>query len=340
MTDAGRWFEPNTCHYQRKRPAGCGNAARRAVSSCPVVPGWSAPRPRPSRARAGATGSTCSPNTRTAIQPPSGSSVGPSAGLGLLRPGRPGSCPHAFRLFRGERCVLLAQVALENLAAGVLRQRAGDDELSALVIEDVADTGEVICAHPRTRDGGGSLPRVRRANGPRARVPGADGGGRAWQRRLLVTVRVRRIRCPATGPAADVPRASPRGVLDRYQRRTTRLTAQVSAVAGESAGRAMVPVLLKIPLPALAVPRVLGITARCPAAWSAPGRTADVAVQWLPPALAACLRPLSSRTAGHHPASPRPGRAARAGQQDRGPAPRYRRHRDQEQAPDPQPGTR
>jgi integrase len=26
------WFEPNTCHYLRKRPLGCGNAARRAVS--------------------------------------------------------------------------------------------------------------------------------------------------------------------------------------------------------------------------------------------------------------------------------------------------------------------
>jgi hypothetical protein len=27
-----RWFEPNTCHHQRKRPARCGNAARLAVS--------------------------------------------------------------------------------------------------------------------------------------------------------------------------------------------------------------------------------------------------------------------------------------------------------------------
>jgi len=29
---AHRWFEPNTCHHLRKRPACCGNAARRAVS--------------------------------------------------------------------------------------------------------------------------------------------------------------------------------------------------------------------------------------------------------------------------------------------------------------------
>jgi len=27
-----RWFEPNTRHHQRKRPPGCGNAVRRAVS--------------------------------------------------------------------------------------------------------------------------------------------------------------------------------------------------------------------------------------------------------------------------------------------------------------------
>jgi hypothetical protein len=27
-----RWFEPNTCHHMLKRPLGCGNAARRAVS--------------------------------------------------------------------------------------------------------------------------------------------------------------------------------------------------------------------------------------------------------------------------------------------------------------------
>ena len=65
------------------------------------------------------------------------------------------------------------------------------------------------------------------------------------------------------------------GVLDRYQRRISRLTAQVSAVARELAGRAsarllpalgigfsrhtMLRVLLKIPLPGLTVPRVLGI---------------------------------------------------------------------------------
>ena len=94
-------------------------------------------------------------------------------------------------------------------------------------------------------------------------------------RRVLVRVRVRRMRCPVTGCPRQTFREQVPGVLDRYQRRTARLTAQVSAVARELAGRAsarllpalgigvsrhtMLRVLLKIPLPALTVPRVLGI---------------------------------------------------------------------------------
>jgi transposase len=97
----------------------------------------------------------------------------------------------------------------------------------------------------------------------------------AGGRRVLVKVRVRRMRCPVTECPRQTFREQVPGVLDRYQRRTTRLTAQVSAVARELAGRAsarllpalgigasrhaMLRVLLKIPLPALAVPRVLGI---------------------------------------------------------------------------------
>ena len=65
------------------------------------------------------------------------------------------------------------------------------------------------------------------------------------------------------------------GVLERYQRQTTRLAAQIGAVARESAGRAGarvlsalgVPVsrhtalraLLRIRLPTVATPRVLGV---------------------------------------------------------------------------------
>jgi transposase len=54
-------------------------------------------------------------------------------------------------------------------------------------------------------------------------------------RRVLVRVRVRRMRCPALGCARQTFREQVPGVLDRYQRRTTRLTVQVSAVARELA---------------------------------------------------------------------------------------------------------
>jgi transposase len=148
--------------------------------------------------------------------------------------------------------------------------------LSALVIEDVEDAGEVICVRARTRDGAVACPgcgaETARVHEYRERtvadVP-ADG------RQVVVKVRVRRMRCPVAGCKVQTFREQAPGVLERYQRRTTRLTGQVSAVARALAGRAstrLLPalgirvsrhttlrVLLKIPLPALAVPRVLGI---------------------------------------------------------------------------------
>jgi transposase len=133
-------------------------------------------------------------------------------------------------------------------------------------------------------------------------------------RRVLVRVRVRRMRCPVTGCPRQTFREQVPGVLDRYQRRTTRLTGQVSAVARELAGRAaarllpalgigvsrhtLLRVLLKIPLPSLAVPRVLGIddfALRRGSVYATvlidaetgqrvdavEGRTADIAEKWL-----------------------------------------------------------
>src|SRR5450755_2027767 len=115
-----------------------------------------------------------------------------------------------------------------------------------------------------------------RRNGPRARVPRADGSGCSrGGRRVLVRVRVRRMRCPALDFKVQTFREQVPGILDRYQRRVSRLTVQLSTVARELAGRAsarLLPalgimfsrhtalrVLLKIPLPGLAVRRVLGI---------------------------------------------------------------------------------
>jgi transposase len=187
--------------------------------------------------------------------------------------------------------------------------------LSALVIEDVADGDDVIVVRARTRDGAVACPgcgtETARVHGYHDRtaadVP-VDG------RRVQVRVRARRLRCAVPGCPRQTFREQVPGVLDRYQRRTARLTVQVSAVARELAGRAsvrllpalgisasrhtMLRVLLKIPLPVLAVPRVLGIddfalrrgsvyatvlidaeTAR--RVDTVEGRTADVAEKWL-----------------------------------------------------------
>src|SRR5215472_6844184 len=187
--------------------------------------------------------------------------------------------------------------------------------LSALVIEDVEDAGEVIWVRARTRDGAVACPgcgtQTARVHGYHERtaadVP-VDG------RRVLVKVRVRRMRCPVTGCKVQTFREQVPGVLDRYQRRTTRLTAQVSAVARELAGRAsarllpalgiaasrhvMLRVLLKIPVAEVTVPRVLGIddfALRRGSVYATvlidaqtgrrvdvvPGRTADAAEEWL-----------------------------------------------------------
>lgn len=52
-----------------------------------------------------------------------------------------------------------------------------------------------------------------------------------------VVVRVRRLACPTRGCRHTFRKQVP-GVLDRFQRRTTRLTRQVKAVVKELAGRA------------------------------------------------------------------------------------------------------
>ena len=122
------------------------------------------------------------------------------------------------------------------------------------------------------------------------------------------------MRCPVTGCPRQTFREQVPGVLGRYQRRTARLTGQVSAVARELAGRAgarLLPALgilvsrhtalralLRIPLPEAPVPRVLGIddfalrrglvyaTVLIDAETGrrvdvVPGRTAEFAEEWL-----------------------------------------------------------
>ncbi|MEU5547672.1 ISL3 family transposase [Streptomyces sioyaensis] len=147
--------------------------------------------------------------------------------------------------------------------------------LGPLIVEDVIDEGERILVRARTPEdpvlcpGCGAL--SGRVHGYHLRtvadVP-VDG------RRVVVCVRVRRLVCPTRGCGHTFREQVP-GVLERYQRRTSRLTRQVKAVVKELAGRAgarllailavglsrhaALRALLRIPLPTGRVPRVIGV---------------------------------------------------------------------------------
>lgn len=110
--------------------------------------------------------------------------------------------------------------------------------LSPLVMEDMADEGERIVVRARTP-----------LDTAVCQVCGASSGrvhGYHWRtvadvpvdgRRVVVRVRVRRLVCPTRGCRHTFREQVP-GVLERYQRRTARLTRQVKAVVKELAGRA------------------------------------------------------------------------------------------------------
>jgi transposase len=148
--------------------------------------------------------------------------------------------------------------------------------LSALVVEDVADDGGVIRVTARTRDVPVPCPvcgvLTGKVHGYHVRtvadVP-VDG------RRVVVRLRVRRLVCPVLGCRRQTFREQVPGLLERLQRRTTRLTGQVSQVVKELCGRASarlartlaVPVsyttalrvLRRIPVPTVRIPRVIGV---------------------------------------------------------------------------------
>jgi transposase len=147
--------------------------------------------------------------------------------------------------------------------------------LFPLVIEAVVDEGDRIVVHARTPHETAACPSCGAATG---RVHGyherrvADVPVDA--RRVVIRVRVRRLVCPTRGCRQTFREQLP-GVLDRYQRRTSRLAAQIGAVVTELAGRAgarllsalaiaigrhtALRVLLRLPLPARPIPRVLGV---------------------------------------------------------------------------------
>ncbi|MGW6413368.1 ISL3 family transposase [Streptomyces vinaceus] len=148
--------------------------------------------------------------------------------------------------------------------------------LSALVIEDVRDGGDVVRVTARTRDATVPCPAC---GTPTAKVHGyhrrtvtdvpVDG------RQVVVHLRVRRLVCPVLGCWRQTFREQVFGLLERHQRRTTRLTSQISQVVKELCGRAAarlasssaVPVsfatalrlLRHIPVPAVRTPRVVGV---------------------------------------------------------------------------------
>lgn len=148
--------------------------------------------------------------------------------------------------------------------------------LSALVIKDVADDGEVVTVTTRTRDLPVPCPicgvLTEKVHGYHSRtvrdVP-VDG------RPVVVRVRIRRLACPVLGCGRQTFREQVPGLLERHQRRTARLTGQLSDVVKELCGRAAarltlsvaMPVsfatalrlLRRLPLPAVPIPPVVGV---------------------------------------------------------------------------------
>ena len=147
--------------------------------------------------------------------------------------------------------------------------------LSPLIIDGVDSDGELICVRARTPtlpvacpDCGAPATRVHGYHEPTVTDVPVDA------RQVVVRVRVRRLVCPTRGCRRTFREQLP-GVLERYQRRTTRLAAQIGAVVRELAGRAGARVLaalsvvvsrhsalralLRLPLPVRQVPRILGV---------------------------------------------------------------------------------
>jgi transposase len=148
--------------------------------------------------------------------------------------------------------------------------------LSALVVQDVADSGGTVVVTTRTRDVAVPCPACGTAT---AKVHGyhhrtvtdvpVDG------RQVVVHLRVRRLVCPTRSCPRQTFREQIPGLSERHQRRTVRLVRQISQVARELCGRAAarladllaVPVSRstalrrprRLPLPELTVPRVIGV---------------------------------------------------------------------------------
>jgi transposase len=141
-------------------------------------------------------------------------------------------------------------------------------------VESVSDEEELIRVRARTPGGPVACPtcgaETERVHGYHRRTVEVP----ADARRVVVMVQVRRLVCPTRGCRQTFREQLP-GVLERYQRRTPRLSSQVSSVVRELAGRAgaralsalgvrvsrhtALRVLLRLPLARPRTPRVLGV---------------------------------------------------------------------------------
>lgn len=148
--------------------------------------------------------------------------------------------------------------------------------LSPLVIDEIVDQGTWVEVRARTPGGPTPCPECGVVT---ARVHSYEQRTVADvpldARRLVIAVSVRRLKCGRAECARQTFREQLPGVLERYQRRTPRLAGQIGAVARELAGRASaralavlaigasrhtaVRILLRLPLLAARVPRVLGV---------------------------------------------------------------------------------
>ncbi|MGW9211315.1 transposase family protein [Embleya sp. NPDC055664] len=146
--------------------------------------------------------------------------------------------------------------------------------LASLLVEEVADRGEVIRVRARTPGGpvdcpdcGGRTGRMHAFHERTVTDVPIDGG------RVVTVARFRRLVCPTSACLRITFREQIPGVLERYQRRTVRLLTQVRTVVRELAGRAgartpkalgaglsrctALRIPAAIPLPPLRVPQVL-----------------------------------------------------------------------------------
>jgi transposase len=145
-----------------------------------------------------------------------------------------------------------------------------------LVIEEVVDQSERVLVRARTEEAPMSCPDCgaisERVHAWHERTV-ADVPLNA--RKVVVVARFRRLRCQNPVCGRRTFREQVPGVLERYQRRTVQLAAQLRAVVRELAGRAServltalamgisrhtaIRILLRLPLPPRQVPAVLGV---------------------------------------------------------------------------------